>query len=357
MPDRVVAAMLKKSRAKALFLDISEYSVLAARATGLHPPFVLEELREAPAGTADELAVLVSEMMGQPKGQYVPAMVGVYPTNRFVRRASLENPAKAKDGAFLAEYVQQQFQVDPAKNMIAILNAEAGISVSAETGFPKDLLFCGAPLEEMEERQQLVVAAGVYPERLEVGSVATLGGLMSCLAIEGVKSPTLLLEITPENSQVFIFHGTTLDVARPVSLGLNSMFPVVQQELGLKDVESAKKLFFSNTFDFTEMGPALMKKMLKELQSSTGFYEVQTGQTIGQIHLSLIPKNLSWMSGALARSLGTEQIRLEYGPWLHSLGIEPGPGVELAALDGRWLGLFSLMGRYEPKAETKPEAA
>jgi hypothetical protein len=122
-------------------------------------------------------------------------------------------------------------------------------------------------------------------------------------------------------------------------------------------VESARKLFFSNTFDFTEMGPALMKKMLKELQSSTGFYEVQTGQTIGQIHLSLIPKNLGWMSGALARSLGTEQIKLEYGPWLHAQGIEPGPGVELAALDGRWLGLFSLMGRYEPKAETKPEAA
>ncbi|MGA2051737.1 MAG: hypothetical protein ABSH19_00355 [Opitutales bacterium] len=346
-----------KSRAKALFLEISDYSVLAARATALEPPFVLEELREAPLGSADDLAALVGEMIPLPKGQYVPAVVGVYPQNRFVRRATLEAPAKAKDPGYLAEFVQQQFQVDPARNVIAVLNADAGISVSAETGFPKELLFCGAPLDELQERQTWVVSAGVYPERLEIGSVATLGGLMSCLVAEDVKSPTLLLEILPENSQVFIFHGNVLDVARPIAFGLNSMFPVVQMELGLKDIESARKLFFSNTFDFTEMGPALMKKMLKELQASTGFYEVQTGQTIGQIHLSLIPKNLSWMSSALARSLGVDQIKLEYGRWLKSLGIEPAPGVELAALDSRWLGLFSLMGKYEPKTESKTEAA
>jgi hypothetical protein len=343
-----------KSRAKALFLEISEYSVLAARATALEPPLVLEELREAPVGSADDLAMLVSEMMALPKGQYAPTVVGVYPQNRFVRRSTLETPAKAKDPAFLAEYVTQQFQVDPAKNMIAVLNAEAGISVSAETGFPKELMFCGAPMDELQDKQQWVVSAGVYPERLEVGSVATLGGLMNYMVREEVKSPTLMLEITSDNAQVFIFQGNTLDVARPIPQGLNSMFPVVQSELGLKDVESARKLFFSNTFDFTEMGPVLMKKMLKELQASTGFYEVQTGQTIGQIHLSLIPKNLSWMGGALARALGVEPLRLEYGRWLRGLGIEPAPGVELAALDSRWLGL---MGKYEPKAEAKPEAA
>src|SRR5262249_31754357 len=156
-----------------------------------------------------------------------------------------------------------------------------------------------------------------------------------------------LLEITPETSQVFILRGTQLDLARPVPLGLNSMFPIVQQELGLKDEESARKLFYSNTFDFTEMGPALLKKMLKELQSSTGFYEVQTGQTIGQIHLSLLPKNLSWMSTLLARSLGIDVLKVEYPQWLRSLGIEPAAGCELAALDGRWLEVFGLMGKYE----------
>jgi hypothetical protein len=349
--------MLKKTRAKVLFLEVSEYSVLAARASVLEPPLVIEELREAPLGSSDDLATLVSEMMGQSKGQYVSSVIGIHPSSRFVRRGSLETPAKAKDPAYLAEYIQQQFQIDPAKNLINVIAAESGVAASAETGFPKELIFCGATLEEVRERQQWLVGASLYPERLEIGSVATVGGLMSYLNAEGVKSPTLLLEVLPENSQVFIFHGNTLDLARPIPYGMNSMFPVVQQELGLKDEESARKLFYSNTFDFTEMGPALMKKMLKDLQASTGFYEVQTGQTIGQIHLSLVPKNFGWMATSLAKSLGVEILKPEYPAWLKNAGIEAAPGVELAALDSRWLGLFSLMCKHEAKSETKSEAA
>jgi hypothetical protein len=341
---------------KALFLEISEYSVLAARTSSVEPPFVIEELREAPVGTADELAILVAEMMSLTKGQYAHSVIGIYPTGRFVRRGTLENPAKAKDPAFLLEFVNQQFQIDPAKNAIAVMHAEGGVAIGPETGPPKELIFCGAPMVEIEERQQFVINAAIYPHRIEIGTAATIGGLLSYQAVEEVKAPTLLLEIMPENSQVFILRGQQLDLARPVPLGLKSMFPIVQQELGLKDEESARKLFYSNTFDFTEMGPVLLKKMLKELQSSTGFYEVQTGQTIGQIHLSLLPKNLSWMSDVLARALGIETLKLEYARWLRSLGLETAPGIELSALDGRWLGLFSLMAKYEPRTDAKAEA-
>jgi hypothetical protein len=346
---------MAKSR-KALFLEISEYSVLAARTSGQEPPFTIEEVREIPTGSTDDLAVMVSEMMSLTAGQYAHSVVGVYPTGRFVRRSTMDNPAKAKDPAFLSEYVQSQFQIETAKNVVAVLNVETGQFATAETGYTKELIFAGAPQEEIKARQQLVVQAGIYPERLELGSVATVAGLGSYLAFEDIKAPTLLLEITQETSQVFILRGTQLDLARPIPLGLNSMFPIVQQELGLKDEESARKLFYSNTFDFTEMGPALLKKILKELQSSTGFYEVQTGQTIGQIHLSLLPKNLAWMSGLLAHSLGIDTLKPEYPDWLHSLGIEAAPGCELAALDSRWLGLFGLMGKYEGKTDSKTDA-
>jgi len=345
-----------KSR-KALFLEISEYSVLAARTSAQEPPFTIEEVREIPAGTPDELAAMVSEMMSLTAGQYAQSIVGMHPTGRFVRRATMENPAKAKDPAFLAEYVHSQFQVDTTKNVVAVLNAESGQFATTETGYTKELIFAGAPLEEIKARQQLIVQASIYPERLELGSVATIAGLGSYLASEEIKSPTLLLEITQDASQVFILRGTQLDLARPIPHGLNSMFPIVQQELGLKDEESARKLFYSNTFDFTEMGPALLKKILKELQSSTGFYEVQTGQTIGQIHLSLLPKNMAWMSGLLARSLGIDTLKPEFPDWLRGLGIEAAPGCELAALDSRWLGVFGLMGKYEAKPETKTETA
>jgi len=347
---------MAKSR-KALFLEISEYSVLAARVSSLEPPLVIEAVKEIPAGTTDELAAMVSELMDLPSGQYAHSVASVYPLNRFVRRGTMENAAKAKDPAFLAEFIRSQFQIETAKNAFAVLNAETGQYATPEIGYTKELTFCGAPQEEFRERQQFLTGAGIYPHRLELGSLATIAGVGSFLETEGIKSPTLLLEITQENSQVFILRGNQLDLARPIPQGLNHMFPIVQQELGLKDEESAKKLFYSNTFDFTEMGPTLLKRTLKELQSSTGFYEVQTGQTIGQIHLSMLPKNLSWMGGLLARTLGIETLTPEYPSWLRSSGIEPAPGVELAALDGRWLGLFGLMIKYENKPEVKTEAA
>ncbi|WP_309385532.1 hypothetical protein [Cerasicoccus frondis] len=139
-------------------------------------------------------------------------------------------------------------------------------------------------------------------------------------------------------------------MARPVPYGLRSMYPIVQKELGLKDEESAQKLFGSSTFDFAEMGQVLLKKLMKELQASTGFYEVQTGQTIGNIFLGLAPDNLSWIGTTLSKSLGVHVLKPDYESWLEHQGIKVASGVDLGSLGPRWFGLFSLMGDYAPKS-------
>ncbi len=220
----------------------------------------------------------------------------------------------------------------------------------------KELIFCGASLEELSQIQERVVEWGVYPATLEVGSLNGLGGLKNYLEWKKIRFPTLVLEITPDNSNIFIIRSSQVDITRPIPYGLTSMFPSIKSELGLKDEESAKKLFYSNTFDFTEMGPVLLKKMLKELQASTGFYEVQTGQTIGQIFLTLLPKNFNWMHATLSRALGVDMLHLDYLGWLKHLGLTTGESVQLETLDSRWLGLFSLMGNYN-KAENGTKKA
>jgi hypothetical protein len=95
--------------------------------------------------------------------------------------------------------------------------------------------------------------------------------------------------------------------------------------------------------------------MLKELQASTGFYEVQTGQTIGQLFVTLLPKNLSWIETVLSRNLGVPLLRVDYEPWLEHRGIEGGADVQLANLDNRWFGLISLMGSYEEGSDGAAE--
>jgi hypothetical protein len=126
----------------------------------------------------------------------------------------------------------------------------------------------------------------------------------------------------------------------------------VQKELGLKDEESARKLFFSNTFDFTGMGPVLIKKLVKELQSSIGFYEVQTGQSIGQVVCTLLPPKLGWLEAAIASQLGVGVLKSDLGEWLQSRQITLADTLVAQGQDARRLGLFGLMAQYSSHAAT-----
>jgi len=59
------------------------------------------------------------------------------------------------------------------------------------------------------------------------------------------------------------------------------------------------------------MGPLLIKRLLKELQSSIGFYEVQTGQSVGQVICIQLSPKLSWLEGSLASSLGIATLKFD----------------------------------------------
>jgi len=137
------------------------------------------------------------------------------------------------------------------------------------------------------------------------------------------------------------------------------MVPVVQEELGLKDEESARKLFFSNTFDFTGMGSTLIKKLMKELHSSIGFYEVQTGQSVGLLHTMLLPPKLEWLNTALAHGLSVETLEMDFTSWLASRNITLSENLQ-SSMDARWFGLCSLMINHnaemlEPNAVAQKE--
>jgi hypothetical protein len=137
-----------------------------------------------------------------------------------------------------------------------------------------------------------------------------------------------------------------VEASRPIPQGLDAMVPIVQKELGLKDEESARKLFYSNTFDFTGMGPLLIKKLLKELQSSIGFYEVQTGQSVGQLLSTQLSPKLSWLDTAIATALGVTSLKVDPVPWLQSRQITVPEALTKNAQDARWLGLLGLMAHY-----------
>jgi len=146
-------------------------------------------------------------------------------------------------------------------------------------------------------------------------------------------------------------------VTRAVTFGISSMIPLVQKELALKDEEAAQKLFFSNTFDFTGMGPQLTKRLLRELQASIGFYEVQTGQSINQLCCTMLPSKVDWLQRTLADVLGMKVLEIDHVSWLGSMGIDFAPGVSTTELGPAWTGLCCLMGDYNKEVSVDEAAA
>jgi hypothetical protein len=347
--------MLFAAKTKGFFVEQNDHAVLLARTSGWTAPLVVEELCECPAG--DPAAIAEAMKRIQPKKSpsgYLNANCGVHPPRRLVRCATLE-PKRMKETGYLAEVLSTNFRLEPDKYTVYILNAPDGTDLDVTKTLQKEALFCGMLNDDVVAVQDGLLAVGIYPERLELGSVAMLGGVVDYLKFVKSETPTLVLEIGAETTHSFIVTAGGLQASRPIAQGLESMLPVVQKELGLKDAESARKLFFSNTFDFTGMGPLLVKKLLKELQSSIGFYEVQTGQSVGQILCLAIPPKLAWLEGAIAGALGIASLKLDLLPWLQSRHLTVPDAVAAGRLDARWFGLLSLMISHSNLHAAAPE--
>jgi Tfp pilus assembly PilM family ATPase len=338
--------MFFAKKSKGFCVEIGEYTTLVAKLSQSDAPYLVEELKEFPTTDIGAITDWVKTTDGRGSTGYAHATCGIYPAKRIIRRHTLDLK-KIKEPAYFSEIYNQQFRVESEKYTIKPLNPEDGSDYDMVKATQKEALFCGLPSEDIINIQDKLLEQGIYPERLELGTVAMLGGMVNYLKFKQNKSPLLVLEIGEESTQSFIISADGVDISRPIFSGIAAMIPVVQKELGLKDEESARKLFYSNTFDFTSMGGALVKKLLKELQSSIGFYEVQTGQSIGAVFCTQLPVSLGWISNTMAAQLGVPTLKMDMLPWLDSLNIKLAEGVTLGAPEERWAGLFSLMASYQ----------
>lgn len=338
--------MLFSQKANGFFVEFNDNAVMFARTSSQTAPFTVEDLRECPPGDPAALQEALRQIQPRKSASgYLHASVGIFPAKRLVRRHSIE-PKRTKEPGYFAEVFSQQFRIEQDKYSIAVLNAGDGSDFDANKGTQKDLVFCGLPIDDVNATQTSLLEKGIYPERLELGTVAMLGGVVDYLGHSKSKTPTLVLEVGTEATHSYIVTPDGIEASRPIPQGLDAMVPIVQKELGLKDEESARKLFYSNTFDFTGMGPLLTKRLLKELQSSIGFYEVQTGQSVGQVLNTQLPPKLTWLDAAIANALGISSLKIDPVAWLQSRQITLPEPLAKTVQDIRWLSLLAQMAQY-----------
>jgi len=344
--------MLFAKKSKNFCVEVGEQATLVARFIQTEEDRIIEELKEFQTSDTAGLADWIKASEGKGATGFAHAICGIYPAKRIVRRQPVDQK-KVKEPTYFNELYTQQFRIEPDKYAIQVLSHSDGSPCDLTKGNQKEAFFCGLPIDDINESQDKFLERGIYPERLEIGTVAALGGLINYLKFKQSKTPVLVLEMGNEGTQSYIVSTDGVDISRSIPNGISSMIPVVQKELGLKDQDSAMKLFYSNTFDFTSMGGTLVKKLHKELQSLIGFYEVQTGQSIGYVFCTQLPGNLRWLSATMAGALGVPQLKIDMMPWLESLHVKLGEGASSTSFDEGWMGLFSLMVSHENAVATQ----
>ena len=147
-------------------------------------------------------------------------------------------------------------------------------------------------------------------------------------------------------SNIFIVSQKGLLLAKKVDHGINSMIPMLQKELGLDNEEAARKLLFSQTLDFEDIGPRLLRKLMHELQASTGFFEVQTGVSVAMCFTPMLPDGFSWILDALLDSLGVSTLEIDLTGWLAHQDIQLSDEVASQVDGNRDFRFFTLIGSY-----------
>ncbi len=308
--------MLSK-KSKGLFLDITHHSVYVASTSSLLHPFSIESLHEIPREDTKAFHDLVEGLIDVKSGRFLPCHASVYPETRFFRRHTIESASKAKEADYFTDVLSGQLRLDSRKNRTAVITLQNGIPYDPEKSLnlQKDVLFCGAENQELDVLQRWIVQSQAVPGSLQLGTLSVLAGLRRYLRWQEVEEPCLYLDIGQDQSHLFILSANQIEMSRPIPIGITSMYPVLQQQLGLKDQESAEKLIKSNTFDFKEIGDELLRKILRELQASVGFFEVQTGQTLKGLHVGPLAPTFDWIRQSIATALNYLDLRSR--EWIH----------------------------------------
>jgi hypothetical protein len=346
------------AKSKGFFAEVSRFRVAIASTSAPKAPFTVERISEIAVDQGpDKIREFINGFVGDRNLHYALGNVAVYPVTRLFARYSADAPAKLKESGFFEEIIRSQAGMDVATNSVVVLNAcdgmpfDPGHSLAAQ----RELLIVGAGIGDLRGVQNTLLSYGIFPERMEIGSLPLIGTIMDHARQNQIKRPVLILEIDIGTTAIYVVTADRVDLCRTIPAGFDSMLPVISSELGVKDEKSARNMIYSNTFDFAELGQKLLSKLIKEIRSSTGFYEVQTGQSIGSVMINLLPPGLEWVRSSISKSLGLEPLRIDVPKMMQPYGIT---FAHPLAGDGQlehMMGLWSVMINHK-RTEAQPAA-
>jgi hypothetical protein len=330
-----------------VLLNLCENHLQLARIADIGDrPWQLDAFREIASVDDPGIEQWLTEMLPDRRGKtHALGVCGFHPYGRVLVRDSLV-PRRLPESEYLRGLVAQHAGITSASEWsVAALNPVDGSSLPTESAPRPGLLF-GVSWSAQRETQQRLLRLGIRPHRLEVDTLALLGGLMRLLGQMSYPHAAVVCEIEHAQTRVFILGKDGVHTPQSFPHGFLSLAESTMKLLSLPDTDAARRELAAPSEELRAHSRRLVRMISRHLRPAVDYYELQTGQRVGALYCAQLSSQFTWLAEALAAAVDLEPIKADLNAWLPAVGLQIAP--DTPPLDASWIPLFSLAADFSP---------
>jgi hypothetical protein len=342
------SSIFNRRERSGVLINFTEHSIQLGRVTGLREiPVTVDCLSEVSLIDEGAVNLWLKETFPSRTGS-LAAYCGFHPPQRIISRESV-NLRRIQEAAYLQGLVCDHAKIPEAAGwQVSMLHPSEGSSLSAE-GAPRAGLLVGIPEEAAREIQARLLSWGVFPRRLELGTLPLLGGLARHLELNSYPNALVVCEISQNQTRVYFIGKDGVHTPAYLPHGLHSVEEIAIKELGAADVATARQHLCEQTESARAQGRRLVRVLARHLRPAVDYFEMQTGQRSGALFCAHLPSRLSWLGQALSASVDLELFIPDYATWLPAVGISV---LDPATITSTWFQPLSLVAQLAPDEST-----
>ena len=233
-------SLLSRNQRSGILLNVTEHSMQMARLSRLdEKPLVIDSFVELPPGDDEAIGQWVRASFPERGQGFLPGYCGFHPHERVLLRENI-NPRRMAEPSYLPTLLAEQAKLPSVNDwqICALHPLEGELFTPATPARPGLLL--GLPLSGVRDLQQRLRKVGIRPRRLEIGSVALLGGLMRYLRETAYPHAAVVCEIGQTQTRIYFVAKDGVHTPATLPHGLLSIHEAAMKELAVPDIASAR---------------------------------------------------------------------------------------------------------------------
>jgi TonB family protein len=331
---------------KGYFVELNHFSILLARCSSLRSPLAIEDLREVPLDNKAGVEEAVQAIFPETKSGTANVFASLRPKQHGFYLSSADEGKKFASLATLSGVLTEPSVASLSPCEYTAVYARDGLTISGQ-GSP--WILAAAAKESYTQALSALEEVKLVPARISPATLSAIGGLASALKLKGDGSTALLFEFGEVCTHLLLVSADGVEAIRSTAVTMDKVAEAVQVELGLKFKGSAAKLFFNESYDFSETGAKIGARIAQELTADIG----ALGHMPAAFACTGLPAKQNWFAGHLAGALNLAPFAPDLKSWCAQAGLTFSDSAIEPSLTPAWLGFLHFIGSYQVASPEK----